>query len=415
MNRYISHLTSFEIAGAAREIELENKLISPEYQLPNQIHQQISQAEEKNSLLEKLTPKDYFSMAEPFVSKMLVSPDNFKKIQTIATYFPGGVTDFLGFEVRLNGEESQADWALAISGRDNARYALANFLSNGHLPASYKQTPEWNRILNFTQLWTKPNSVLHDKILGAWLEFDMPENPPLVSIPSVFFNPAKIKDSSMGDPSDFSWFTELAIPSLMGQRLLKEIEQNLNTSIQKMPKNASLFIVGVMLSRKISDIRMSVQFRDPKQIIPYLDDLGWSEKTETFSTLINDLISLNVNRIILDFDIGKQVGRTVAVECSFFPNHYHQEHNWKKILDYLVEKEIVAPSKRDDLLVYPGSEKTVMFSEKGTGLNTERTSQSKVISRYITHIKIVYNPDELKLKAKAYLAIRTVGPSNISI
>jgi hypothetical protein len=103
------------------------------------------------------------------------------------------------------------------------------------------------------------------------------------------------------------------------------------------------------------------------------------------------------------------------VECSFFPNHYHQEHHWKKILDYLVEKEIAAPSKRDDLLVYPGSEKTVMFSEKGTGLYDEGVSRSKVISRYITHIKIVYKPDEQKLKAKAYLAIRTVGPSNINI
>lgn len=409
MNRYISHLTSFENAGAAREIELDSML------LPNQIHQQKPPLEEKNIPREKLTPNDYFSMAEPFVSKMLVSPKNFKKIQTIASHFPGGLTDFLGFEVRLNDEESQADWALAISGRDNARYALANFLSNGHLPASYRQTPEWNRILNFTQLWTKPNSVLHDKILGAWLEFDMPENLPTVPIPSVFFNPAKIKGESMGDPSDFSWFTKLAIPSLMGHRLLKDVEQNLYTSLQKMPKDASLFIVGVMLSRKISDIRMSVQFRDPKQIIPYLHELGWSEKTETFSTLINDLISLNVNRIVLDFDIGKHVGRTVAVECSFYPNHYHQEHHWKKILDYLVEKEIAAPSKRDDLLFYPGSEKTMMFSENGTGPYTEGTSQSKVISRYITHIKIVYNPDDQQLKAKAYLAIRTVGPSNISI
>ena len=409
MNRYFNHGASFEIAGAAREIELDSML------LPKQFHQQKSQLEEKNILGEKLTPNDYFSMAEPFVSKMLVSPNNFKKIQTIATYFPGGLTDFLGFEVRLNGEESQADWALAISGRDNARYALANFLSNGHLPASYRQTPEWNRILNFTQLWTKPNSALHDKILGAWLEFDMPENPPSVPIPSVFFNPVKIKGSSMADPSNFSWFTKQAIPSLMGQRLLKEVEQNLNTSIQKMPKNASLFIVGVMLSRKISDVRMSVQFRDPKQIIPYLHELGWSENTDTFSTLINDLISLNVNRIVLDFDIGKHIGRTVAVECSFFPNHYHQEHHWKKILDYLVEREIAAPSKRDDILVYPGTEKTMMFSENGTGPFDEGTPSSKMISRYITHIKIVYNPDEQKLKAKAYLAIRTVGPSNISI
>jgi hypothetical protein len=399
---------SINTAGSAREMELETKL------LPHEIHKH-SPLEHHIIPLEKYTPNDYFSLAEPFVSKMLVSQNNFKKIQTIARYFPSGLTDFLGFEVRLNGEESQADWALAISGRNNARYELAKFLNNGSLPTSYRHTPEWNRILKFTELWTKPNSVLYDKILGAWLEFDMPEHPPEVPIPSVFFNPAKIKASAKGKKSDFSWFTQLAIPSLLGHSLKPEVEQNLYESLRKMPKDASLFIVGVMLSRDTSDVRMSVQFRDPRQIIPYLHGLGWSEKNDTFTTLINDLIALQVNRIVLDFDIGTEVGRTVAVECSFHPNNYHQEAHWKNILDYLVEKEIAAPSKRDDLLVYPGTENTMMFSEKGTEQHNNETSQSKHISRYITHIKIVYNPENQKLKAKAYLAIRNVGPSNISI
>lgn len=410
LNRHINHSFSFENVGAAREIGLDSLLIPDEIQQKTPYQHLI-----KEVLTENLTPNDYFTLAEPHVSKMLISPKNFSNIKKIAGYFPSGVTDFLGFEVRLNGEESQADWAFAISGRGNARYTLANYLNNGHFPPSFRTTKEWNRILNFTKLWTEPNSILHDKILGAWLEFDMPENPPAVYIPSVFFNPAHIKGSSIGDPSEYDWFTKIAIPSLLGNRMSQQIEQNLYSALQKMPKNASLFIVGIMLSRNTSNIRMSVQFCDPEQIMPYLHELGWSEKNETFTSLINDLITLNANRIVLDFDVGRSIGQTIAAECSFSPNNYHQEQHWKNLLDYLVEKSIVAPEKRDDLLCFPGSETTVMLPDMKTKSYEKDLTSSNTIVRYITHIKIQYTPEEQRLKAKAYLAIRKFGRNNICI
>jgi hypothetical protein len=410
LNRYISHSFSFENIGAAREIGLDSLLIPNEIQ-PKTPHQHLI----KESAIENLTPNDYFTLAEPHVSKMLVSPKNFSNIKTSARYFPSGVTDFLGFEVRLNGEESQADWAFAISGRGNARYTLMNYLNNGQFPPEFRTTKEWNRILNFTKLWTKPNSILHDKILGAWLEFDMPENPPAVQIPSVFFNPAQIDGNSVGDPSEYTWFTRMAIPSLLGNRVSQQIEQNLYSCLQKMPKDASLFIVGIMLSRNTSNIRMSVHFHNPEQIMPYLHEIGWSEKIGTFASLINDLITLNVNRIVLDFDVGRSIGQPVAVECSFSPNNYHQEQHWKNLLDYLVKKGIVAPKKRDNLLSFPGSEKTVMLPDLKTKLYEKDLTSSNTIVRYITHVKIQYTPEDHRLKAKAYLAIRKFGRNNICV
>jgi hypothetical protein len=410
LNRYISHSFSFENTGAVREIGLDSLLI------PDEIQQKtLRQHSIKEFAIDNLTPNDYFALAEPYVSKMLVSPKNFSKIKTIAGYFPSGVTDFLGFEVRLNGEESQADWAFAISGRGNARYTLMNFLDNGHFPPEFRNTKEWNRILNFTKLWTEPNSILHDKILGAWLEFDMPENAPAVQIPSVFFNPAQIEGNPAGDPSEYTWFTRMAIPSLLGNRVPKQIEQNLYSCLQKMPKNASLFIVGIMLSRNTSNIRMSVQFHDPEKIIPYLHEIGWSEKTGTFASLINDLIDLNVNRIVLDFDVGKSIGKPIAAECSFSPNNFHQEPHWKNLLDYLVKRSIVSPKKRDDLLCFPGNEKTVMLPDMKRKLYEQDLTTSNTIVRYITHVKIQYTPDDQRLKAKAYLAIRKFEQNNICV
>ncbi len=336
-----------------------------------------------------LSPSEYFTVASPHVSTLLVSPQNFSDIQTIANSYPSGLTDFLGFECRLNGDESQTDWALAISGKGDARYILADFLNNGYLPQSSKQTYEWQQIQKFSKMWTDSNSILHNKIVGAWLEFDMPDSLPEVLVPSVFFNPANINGITAHDPAQYEWFTKKAIPILIGRRLSKTIELNLRACIQKMPRKASLFIVGVMLSRKTSDIRMSVLFRDSRQIMSYLDEIGWSDdETETFASLIKELDAKKVNRMVLDFDVGKQIGKKIAVECSFYPNHHHKEEYWKELLDFLVEKGFVTPEKRDELLRFPGKEQ-------------EHSS----IVRYITHVKIVYEPGK-PIKAKAYLAIR---------
>ena len=349
----------------------------------------------QDSMTESLSPNEYFSISTPYVSTLLVPPKNYTNIQAISKFFPRGLTDFLGFECRLNAHDSQTDWALAISGKGNARHVLADFLNNGHLPSSYKQIPEWKQIHNFSKMWINENSVLHKRILGAWLEFDMPENSPDIPVPSVFFNPSNINGKTANDITHFEWFTKHAVPALIGRKLTKSAEKNVHLSIMKMPSKASLFIVGIMLSRKTSDVRMSVLFKDSAQLMPYLRDIGYQDKTDVFADLVNELEKRKANRMVLDFDIGKRIGKKIAIECSFHPNKFHEETQWKTLLDFFVEKGYVTSEKRDELLRFPG---------KDEGTN---------IVRYITHLKIVYEPGK-PLRVKAYLAIRHFLNSHIT-
>jgi len=385
MNRYFNHPIASNDANITGELNPDkNTTIQPFQNFNTDYTKMITSSPRGN-----LSPNEYFTVASSHVSNLLVSPKNFSDIQTIANSYPSGLTNFLGFECRLNGDESQTDWALAISGKGNARYILEDFLNNGYLSQSSKQTFEWQQIQKFSKMWTDSNSILHNKIIGAWLEFDMPESLPEVLVPSIFFNPANINGITAHDPAQYEWFTEKAIPILTGRRLSKTIELNLQACIQKMPRKASLFIVGVMLSRKTSDIRMSVLFRDSRQIMPYLNEIGWSDdETESFASLIKELDAKKVNRMVLDFDVGKQIGKKIAVECSFYPNRHHEEKYWKDLLDFLVEKGFVNPKKRDGLLRFPGKEQ-----------------EYSNIVRYITHVKIVYEPGK-PIKAKAYLAIK---------
>ena len=384
MNRHFDQVHAFDDTYAIREINLETIITH------NEDHQHKLFLEDRIKKIvsrECLPPTEYFTMADPYVSRLLVSPQNLSDILAIAGRFPGGLTDFLGFECHLNGEGSRADWALAISGKGKARYELVDFLNNGHLPKSYMKTSEWKHIRAFAQTWADPCSSLNDNVLGAWLEFDMPESSPLIPVPSVFFNPTNINGKTAVDPSQYEWFTKEALPLLSGHPLPKGIERRVYQCIQKMPTDASLFIVGVMLSRAISDVRMSVQFHNPNQIIPYLQAIGWSDDTGVFASIIEELETKKVNRLVLDYDVGKNIGHKIAIECSFYPNHYQRETHWKDFLDYLVEKNLVTPEKRDALLEFPGDE------------------QNNTLVRYITHVKIVYEPNR-PLKVKAYLAIR---------
>lgn len=371
---------------AVREIGLDSLLTSQDQQ-----HQKFTITDNilkrNKELRESLPPTDYFNMIDPYVSKLLVSPKNFSDVLVVANRFPDGLTDFLGFECHLNGGEPHADWALAISGKGKARHLLVDFLNNGHLPKHKQDKPEWKQIRDFVEVWADPQSILHKKILGAWLEFDMPQTPTSVPIPSVFFNPAQINGSTASDSFQHSWFTKIALPSLMGHPLPKMVERNVQKCIQKLQDGTSLFIVGVMLSRETSDVRMSVRFRDSYQIVPYLKSIGWLYDIEPFLSLITDLAKMGANRLILDYDVGRQIGCKIAVECSFSPNKYHEETHWKEFLHYLVEKKLITSEKCDALLQFPGQEQNGFFV------------------RYITHVKIVYEPGH-PLKVKAYLAIR---------
>jgi len=385
LKRFHNINLSLEEKYLVREIGLEYLLIHHDYH--KRSYTVKTKIDDLGFLLESLPPKNYFTMTNPFVSKLLISHKNFSDIVNVADQFPSGLTDFLGFECHLNGNEVRTDWALAISGEGNSRCVLADLLNDGAFTNSFFETYEWAQIREFARVWANQNSILYNTVLGAWLEFDMPESLSSIPVPSVFFNPANVNGYTAGHPAKYEWFTQSALPILLGRPLTKIMRCNVNKCIQKMPVGASLFIVGVMLSRTTSRIRMSVQFHNPNQIVPYLKEIDWSDDDGTFKSLIDDLTSTNVNRFVLDYDVGENIGHEIAIECSFFPNRYYKEKNWGEFIFHLTEKGLITSDQRNALLKFPGAE------------------YNGSLARYITHVKIIYERGQ-PLKAKAYLAIR---------
>lgn len=412
MNRYISYSTSFENAGAAREIELEKKLITPEYQLYQEDHTRML----KHLPVKSILASNYLCKAEPFVTS-LISPEKFKDIISIAKIFPGNLTSFLGFEIHLGDIQQRADWAFAVSGVGDDRIVFENVLKQGNFPKSLIQQPEWQQIAAFSEAWAKNESMLKKQVKCFWLEFDMPAVQSEMIIPSVFFGPEKISQDSAKDlKNQFLWLVNDALPLLRGHPLSKEVKQQILHCLEKIPKGASLFQVGTMLSRSTNDVRLYINKIQPSKIISYLNALGWSDEKNIFQTLIEDL-ERRADRFVLSFDVTSEgIGPRIGLECSFEENRFHEETRWKALFDYLVENGMCLSQKRDALLQYPGVEHPDDFSDgvmRPFATVSEHLDNifSGSLVRYISHVKVVYLPGR-PLEAKAYPAVRLFEPSD---
>ena len=406
MEKYFDFHPAFEPFGTAREMGLENILASAPYKTYQLEHSRMY----KHLPLKNILASTYLCKAESHLSQ-LVSPENLHDILSVAEYFPGNVTSFLGFECRLGKSESRADWAFAISGTGNDRIVLENLLHGGYLPDSFFNHPEWQHIADFATSWADPTSVLKNKVKCFWLEFDMPENPQEVPIPSVFFGPTSLPANvSPNDVSQYEWLITTAFPLLAGHKVSKAIEYGVQNCIRKMPSNASLFQVGTMLSRSTKGIRLYINKIQPEQIIPYLNTIGWSDTKGEFTSLVTDLKN-KADRFVLSFDVTETgIGPRIGLECSFAPDRFDQETRWNQLLHYLVKKGWCLPEKRDALLSYPGEEQDENFSG---GVMKPLTSASQnlsdiisgIVVRYISHLKLVYEPGN-PIEAKAYPAVR---------
>ena len=356
---------------------------------------------------------DYLRFIKPHFSKELLSIENFKDIKDLADHLTGGITSFFGFEYKLNSSNGNPDYLIAVSSQKGEREALSSLIKNKLLPDKFLSRHEWQNIGNFAETWSDPDSVLYDNVFGLWLEFDEPDIISENIIPSIFL---QIKPLYINKPTDIekcTWVTQTAIPLLNGKKVSEKLEQNFLECLRKLPKGASVFHIASMLSRQNEDgIRIVIKRIDPDQIIPYLNAIGWFDEKTGLSDLLNEIKKYS-NCIRLHINISETIDKKIGLECFISPDRYQKDADWSQFMEYLVRKDLCKPDLRSALLNFPGVEQenpeydfdleSYMPSVKLPDKNF-----SKAIVRYISHIKISYEP-KMPIEAKAYTGIRLFG------
>jgi len=354
---------------------------------------------------------DYLQTIQAATPKALISDLTYTAISRLSCLFTEDISSFFGFEHRLQSPTAHADFLIAVSSERGEREAFARLLTTENFPAEYLQIPAWQHVQSFAQHWTDAHSILHTNVLGLWLEFDIDSASQDIPIPCVFIHTTPIHAATRD--SDYDWLLETGLPLLLGHTLSSNVRNHLQQAFKKLPASASVMDVGVMLSRTSSGVRLVYRHLQPQEIVPYLQSLDWTDTDNELASLIDELTEF-ASRLVLHITITDQgVSPKIGLECSFAPDLYQFETRWTSLFHYLERKQICLPGKQEIITDFMGADledTTTAFSlnHYTTAVRIPHAHYAKALVRYLSHVKIVYNPGHA-LEAKAYPGVRLFG------
>jgi hypothetical protein len=327
--------------------------------------------------------EDYLKIVIPHLHPDLVPPAALSYIQPLAQILPA--SSLAWFECRLGANRSAVDFQIRLPCLDRS------------LPESFLNVPAWQFLQDFYRNWASPNSSLYQEIEDVGLEFDASEQLPQIPIPCIFL---KFDRETGADAKGLMQAIEL-----LQQPISPLLESNLRLCVDSLPVGATISHLGAMLSRSVKAVRVNVKGISPEYLSDYLRQIGWSDPTDTFSTLTANL-SRFVDSILLSFDVGDTLLPRIGLEC-FLEQQPYYEPRWELFLDYLIAWELCTPAKKNALLNWPGfasksSHSHLWPSNIGFGDRFLGSRAISLFSRWIGHIKLVYQPD-MPLEAKGYL------------
>jgi hypothetical protein len=251
---------------------------------------------------------------------------------------------------------------------------------------------EWSQLQDFLTEWQSSLKSIPE----IWLEFDINNS----SVPAIF----------VGLPQEISPAVEtypIATQSLnlLLQSAWSDWQDNLYRCFAACPEGVFVSHIGVMLSRNAPALRVNVKRLQANSLIPYLQQLGWQGETKELKALMKQLCAL-VDRITVCLDVGNKIYPQIGLECIFLKQAPH-ESRWAIFLDYLIERGLCEPQKRETLLNWPGQTNPMNSSAPWpTHLIAASLLEPKehftVFDRRLSHIKVVWQPQG-RLEAKAYL------------
>lgn len=310
--------------------------------------------------------QDSLKVVTPHISPDLISTEAWFDICTLAQTLPSFWNAVL--ECRLGTGESRVDLSVILP---NPTIAL---------PDTLVMHPVWRRLENLCQDLADVNSSLHQMINEIWLEFDVDGQQSNVPIPAILLGLNQETDCN-------AQFLIETAQKLLAHSVSSNLKSNLQLCLDALPTDASIIgCIGAMLSRKCNAVRIIVYRIPPAQISAYLVDIGWTGSFNELEEVVTT-VSPWVDNIVLSLDVGDTVFSRVGLEF-YFKKLPKDKSCWQSFLEYLVTTGLCTPEKRNALLAWPGYEEKAL----------------SIFYRFITHIKIVYQPG-IPLEAKGYLGI----------
>lgn len=351
---------------------------------------------------------NYIDLLRPSLSQQLISDEQLSYIRAIAEVLPSAMTYFFGLECPLSIPDARGDFLVCTTPEDSGFQILGDRHANLYLPDSLKAHPVWRQVQNFSHVWCEEGSALHEKVKNFWLEFDVDGMPDPIPVPSCFFGPGAVYPEP--ESTAYHWITRQGLQLLRNQDISTEIEHKLFQCLDQLPHNAYVFQIGTMLARKADAVRVCIRDIAPDQVGDYLRKLDWAGSVTELECWLKEL-SAFTERVDIGIDLGETIGAKIGLEC-YLSKQPKFEPRWEVFLNYLVDKGLCVPQKREGLLTYPGSIREKDYQDIWSP-ELRRLSQilgadyEVLFFKGLHHIKVVHQSG-VDPVAKAYLSVQQV-------
>ncbi len=351
--------------------------------------------------MSEMLASDYLNVISPHFPKELITTEDQNFFSYVTSQLPGGITQSLYLECRLDSGNLGVDLSLCVEGDEWD--VLAGLNSDVDNPSSFLNEPTWMKVRRFCADHNNLPTQEKDKVKSFWLEFDFIQNPTGMLIPSTYFSIESYHENN------YDWVKHSAIPLLMGDVLPEDVKKHLSFCLQLATTEANLIYIGVMSSRSPVMIRLCIHGMRPDRIIRYLQDVGYDISSDLIE-MIFDLGAI-VDGIALAIDLGERIGPRVGLECTF--NRWISspiKNPYTALTQYLINLGACTPEKRDAFWHYFGFDdqlrRTNNWPKSLIKLSEERGSQQvSTIQRNLSHIKVDYSPGK-PVRAKLYLTAK---------
>lgn len=355
---------------------------------------------------------DIITAIAPTLPSALVAPAVMTKINAVAQQFPLTLGTTVGFECSLHTMQGEADFFFRTSGA-LGRSLLAGQHPNPPVLEQLRYDPEglllnydpllkesvWRRIQQLARYWSEPKTLLHRAIEDIWLEFDIDLPVDQQPLPSSFFG-----ISSPGLPS-LDWVRQIALPTLLGDRLSPIADDTLQRCFSSIPPTAKLFQVGVLSGRTASTqppIRLYIQDLQIKHLSSILSRLDWPGDISLLTQVL--IGTCGEGNFSLQLEIQDTLSPVIAVECCL-----SNLNNWKTVLDRLVATGFCNPERAAALLSYPGyvraQDNIAPFPPAFENWSDQLAPYREcLLVKRLAYLKFTYQPGT-PLLAKAYLGL----------
>jgi len=350
-------------------------------------------------------------LIEPAAVPKLMTVSNWNKITYISQILPNALSSFFGFEYRLGDTLAEADFLLCVAADEAGKKVLGDRNYAISLPALVTEAAIWHRIQTFARQWNTSTSAIAKDVFNIWLEFDTPDAfaDGEIPIPSFFMgvNDVYKCDSLDEQKQRRAWLVEETLPLLFGKSLPTANQEMLYHCFQELPKGAHVFQIGLMLARQVETVRLCIRNISPLQIASYLSAISWKGNIEKLTQFLH-LLSPLVDRIDLNIDVDFSTRSKVGLECYLFQQP-SLEPKWITFFDFLEEKELCLPEKRESVFSYPGFlRESTNQDQWPEGLKRLTkilgTKNEGILFRGIHHVKVIYENDAPQ-EAKSYLYV----------